>query len=436
MVASTDIKFYVHTNNNAPQLQNAYGSMINVLDACLVNGINIGQVSSLTASGSEITATFGTAHNLLSGQIVKITGASQDEFNGEYRIDVKSSTSITYKLDNAPTLTVATGVISCSLAPLGWEKPFSSNHVQGGGKAAYRSTNETLTARPYLRVIDEIDPAWSSTYAKYAKVGLVESMTDIDTMGGFQTPFDSISPSKNWVGSGSGSSAYNGWAKWHYAVLNGIRNASGSQTQTQVDSSTPTNGIRQWFVIGNSDFFYVLNTVTPLDDQYLFYGCGVVEKSSKTDEDMWFLASNLSYTTAATTYQLYNFNNLAYQLDYSATPTILLYKTLSRLAEDRCFLTCIKTARARDALIYSGGGNYILNTGDINGQPLIPPVFLGLEGASTRVIGCPPALYWLLRDKPFSDMQLTSNGDRLLLGKRVMSNTSFGQVMFDLGGEV
>lgn len=436
MVASTDIKFYVHTNNNAPQLDNIQGGMIGLLDAVLVNGLNVGVASTLTAFKGEATATFDTAHNILAGQIVKITGATPEHFNGEFRVGVVNSKTLNFKLINGSISGAASGTVNCSLAALGWTKDFSSNHATIGGKRAYRSSNEALTTRPYLRVVDEPDTAWSETYAKFAKVGLVENMTDIDTMVGFQTPFDSISPSKNWVGSGSGSSAYNGWAKWHYAVLNSIRNASGSQTQTQVDSSTPTNGIRQWFVIGNSDFFYVLNTVTPLDDQYLFYGCGVVEKSSKTDEDMWFLASNLSYTTAATTYQLYNFNNLAYQLDYSATPTILLYKTLSRLAEDRCFLTCIKTARARDALIYSGGGNYILNTGDINGQPLIPPVFLGLEGASTRVIGCPPALYWLLRDKPFSDMQLTSNGDRLLLGKRVMSNTSFGQVMFDLGGEV
>ena len=38
MVASTDIKFYVHTNTNAPQLINNFGCMIDVLDACLVNG--------------------------------------------------------------------------------------------------------------------------------------------------------------------------------------------------------------------------------------------------------------------------------------------------------------------------------------------------------------------------------------------------------------
>ena len=99
MVASTDIKFYVHSNNNAPQLQNAYGSMINVLDACLIDGIQIGVVSSLTASGSTVTATFGAAHNLMQYQVIKITGANQPEFNGEHRIlTIPDSSSLTFEL--------------------------------------------------------------------------------------------------------------------------------------------------------------------------------------------------------------------------------------------------------------------------------------------------------------------------------------------------
>lgn len=49
-----------------------YGSMINVLDACLVNGINIGSISSLTAAGVKVTATFGATHNLKQYQVIKL----------------------------------------------------------------------------------------------------------------------------------------------------------------------------------------------------------------------------------------------------------------------------------------------------------------------------------------------------------------------------
>ena len=133
MVASTDIKFYVHTNNNAPQLTNNFGCMLSVLDAALINGIQIGTVSSLTASGKIVTAVFGTAHNLMQYQVIKIAGANQAEYNVEARIlTVPNATTITLELATIPSVATATGVISCSLPPLGWEKPFGSVNGAGG----------------------------------------------------------------------------------------------------------------------------------------------------------------------------------------------------------------------------------------------------------------------------------------------------------------
>ena len=105
---STDIKFYFSTNNNAPQLQNTYGSMIGVLDACLVNGISLGLVSTLTAMGTTVTAVFSNAHNLMQYQVLKITGANQAEYNGEHRIlTVPNATSVTFQLATAPSATTA-----------------------------------------------------------------------------------------------------------------------------------------------------------------------------------------------------------------------------------------------------------------------------------------------------------------------------------------
>lgn len=251
MVASTDIKFYVHTNNNAPQLQNAYGSMVNVLDACLVNGINIGAISSLTASETTATALFSSAHNLIQYQVIKITGANQTEFNGEHRIlTVPNSNTVTFELASEPSVPIATGAIIASLPPLGWEKPFSSTNANGGGKAAYRSANSLLSSRPFLRVVDELDPVWASTYAKYAKVGIVEDMTDIDAMMGMQSPFDLTNPSRNWIGAGSGGDTLNGWAIWAYAL------ASNENTSNNL-FSTPPSGVREWFILGSSDYVYV-----------------------------------------------------------------------------------------------------------------------------------------------------------------------------------
>ena len=225
--------------------------MIDVLDACLVNGFGSQTVSTLTAVGTTVTATFGSAHNFMQYQVIKIVGATQTEYNGEFRIlTVPNANSITFQLAAAPSVTTATGTINCSLPSLGWLKPFS-----GTGKAAYRSSNTLLASRPYLRVIDALDPAYTATYAKYAKVGIVEDMTDIDTMLGVQAPYDSANPNKNWVGTGSGASGVNGWARWYYA-------ASGAVSGGLINSQTPAAGNRQWILIGNSDYFYILPTST------------------------------------------------------------------------------------------------------------------------------------------------------------------------------
>ena len=302
MVASTDIKFYVHTNNNAPQLQNAYGSMINVLDACLVNGINIGTISSLTASGSTVTALFSSAHNLMQYQVIKITGANQREFNGEHRIlTVQNAQSVTFELAVAPSTTTATGTITASLPSLGWEKPFSSSNPTGGGKAAYRSKNTLLLSRPFLRVVDELDLVWNAAYAKYAKVGLVEDMTSIDTLIGVQAPFDTSSPSKNWSGTGAGTGAYNGWAKWYYAYADGT-GGNGFSESNNADHSVPAAGNREYYIIGNSDTFIVaVKPSIAAATRFVVYAAGTFESVFDVDVNATFLASTLQYTNANST---------------------------------------------------------------------------------------------------------------------------------------
>ncbi|MCA4788992.1 hypothetical protein [Acinetobacter towneri] len=299
MVASTDIKFYVHTNNNAPQLQNAYGSMINVLDACLINGIQIGVVNSLTAVGNTVTATFGAAHNLMQYQVIKITGANQPEFNGEHRIlSIPDTSSFTFELAAAPSVSTVTGTISASLPPLGWEKPFSNSNPSGGGRAAYRSLNLLLPSRPFLRVVDELDPAYTATYAKYAKVGIVEDMTDIDTMLGVQAPFDNAAPNKNWVGTGSGASAINGWAKWYYAGISNPNNNTNDNLNNGYfsDSSSPENGNRKYLIIGNSEIFYLFSQIGINSAGFTVYGFGAFDDNFNLSRH--FLASHLFYRAA------------------------------------------------------------------------------------------------------------------------------------------
>ena len=417
MVASTDIKFYVHSNNNAPQLQNAYGSMIGVLDACLVNGVSLGLVSTLTAVGTTVTAVFSNAHNLMQYQVLKITGANQAEYNGEHRIlTVPNATSVTFQLASAPSVTTATGSITASLPPLGWEKPFSSTNVNGGGKAAYRSKNTLLPSRPFLRVVDELDPAYNASYAKYAKVGIVEDMTDIDTLIGIQAPYDSANPNKNWVGTGSGASVFNGWAKWHYA-------RSAVPTTSVSDTGAPTTGNRAWVIVGNKDWFYIFNSTVASNTDLLSYGFGSFESALNTDSANTFLSCTYTYVNASATLHPGDTtaltrgtqNSLLLQRKYDMTgvPSTARISTIA-------FANFAETTTGTAATVTSYAGN-------------IPfaPTFIFETGSIYR--GMIPNLYWLFRVKPFTHLTPFTKSSQIYLPINVTSNTLSGQIVMGLG---
>lgn len=414
MVASTDIKFYVHTNNNAPQLQNAYGSMINVLDACLVNGINIGTVSSLTASGTTVTALFSASHNLMQYQVIKITGAAQVEFNGEHRIlTVPNAQSVTFELAAAPSTTTATGTITASLPPLGWEKPFSSSNPSDGGKAAYRSKNLLLPSRPFLRVVDELDPAYTATYAKYAKVGIVEDMLDIDTILGVQAPFDATSPDKNWVGIGSGASAAVGWSKWYYA----------SSAINAGDSTPAGTGVRQWILVGSGDFFYILPSHVLSRNHALLYGFGAFERTLETDVSNTFLIS--TYRNAAA-------NSTSYRASYtggaSNGPNANILLQRNYLQESKPATANCESLSARgQATIASGATNYLTA---VTGEVLFSPVFIN----ENMLRGKLPLINWLYEIEPVAHKMLFIKNNEIFMGYLVeVESSNRGEIIIKVG---
>jgi len=417
MPANTDIKFYAYTNNNAPQLTNNYGCMIDVLDACLVNGFGAQSVSTLKATANVITVNFGVAHNFLKQQTIKITGANQSEFNGEHRIlSVPNATSLTYEIANTASVAQATGTIVCSLPSLGWEKPFNSVATNGtGGKAAYRSTNLLLARRPFLRVVDELDPAYSATYAKYAKVGLVEDMTDINTMLGVQAPYDSANPDKNWVGTGSGGNAINGWAKWYYARANGY------QVDPRSDTDAPVNGNRVWYVVGNSDFFYLISSPN-LDFIFNFiYGFGTFKSFHNTDIHHQFLSATLIYE------QVYQASvKPAYTPLAINNQTLLLHRPLNQdLTHNVARCISISGLTPFD----SGSINYLNSYAEINRLCYAHVVVLESKNLPR---GEMPNLYWNMQQS--FDLGYFEDDNKLLMRVPVAcSQGKNGTVFFDLG---
>lgn len=234
------IKLLSHDMPGAPQLTNAWGAMTALLDACLVDGFHLKTVNSITSTGGIATATISGGHLYRAGQAVKVSGATQTEYNGDVNVLEVTGTTFTYAVSGSPA-SPATGTISAKTAPLGWEIAFT-----GTNKRAYRSLNASSN-KPYLRVDDGLDPAWTTNYAKFAKVTMAEGMSDIDTFVGARAPYDPLDPTKNEVGTGSGATAYNGWYKWYYAK------AAGNSP----DTSAPATANRSWCLVGDDRGFYI-----------------------------------------------------------------------------------------------------------------------------------------------------------------------------------
>ena len=416
MVASTDIKYYLFTNTGAPQLSNNFGCMIDLLDACLVNGFGSQTVSTLTASGTTVTATFGSAHNFMPYQVIKIAGATQTEYNGEFRIlTVPNVDSITFQLAAAPSVTTATGTISCSLPPLGWLKPFS-----GTGKAAYRSSNALLASRPFLRVVDALDAAYTSTYAKYAKVGIVEDMTDIDAMLGVQAPYDSANPDKNWVGTGSGTTGINGWARWYYA-------ANGAVYTGLTNSQTPAAGNRQWLLVGNSDYFYILPTSTvpsaTVNTQHASaYGFGAFKSLLNADNSCTFLQSHLTLSSNGASVNA----NFGLVSSLVSSPLLLLrdYAQSANYKTANCLSLSSDNA--------GSGVNNVIGASTLTNTAPFAPVFIK-EDTTNVLRGQIRNLFWLFQQKPYSNFQLIEKDGALYIAAFIASTSNLGQIVLKIG---
>ena len=237
------VKYYANTMQGAPQLTNDWGCMTSLLDAVLVTGFNLKTIANLTSAIGVATASIPAGHLYWVGQVLTISGADQNEYNGEVRVVAVTTSTFTYAITGTPVSPATGASITSKVAPLGWEIAFTATN-----KRAYRSKN-VLSNRPYLRVDDSLCPAYNTTYAKKAKVTMAQGMSDIDTFVGARAPFDSANPNQNEGASGSGNTVVDGWYKWYYARAGGNGH----------DEYGPAVYNRPWAVVGDDRGFYIFN---------------------------------------------------------------------------------------------------------------------------------------------------------------------------------
>lgn len=163
------LTIYRSSDPNGPVLDGQVGSLVALLDACLVNGYTA-SVTSITRSGGTATVITPVPHNLIEGQLVTIAGAAETDYNGTFGVSILSGVSFTYVVPGAPA-TPATGSITYLRIAAGWTKPFT-----GTNKAAFKQGSGSNEF--YVRVQDDAPGAGG---AREARVVGYETMVNVDT---------------------------------------------------------------------------------------------------------------------------------------------------------------------------------------------------------------------------------------------------------------
>lgn len=245
-----------------PQLTNNWGAMITLLDAVLVNGFNHVSILSLSKSNpTSITATInlGSGHGFIDRQVVRIAG-STNGWDGDYKVLSADGASITVEC-TAEHPSAISGTASCFTAPLDFEIVHQTSVESTTTKRAYRSTDpESLGL--ILLVHDFCSPGAAETGSKFAKVGIVSSMSDIDTITGTQMPFNSATPSANWEWDGT----HHGWSKWYYRTP-----SFSSVSNNQQDSSPALSGGSPFSIVGDGVSF-LFDVYTSNQATYCVFG--------------------------------------------------------------------------------------------------------------------------------------------------------------------
>ncbi len=412
---STSVKYMHSGMQNAPQLTNDWGVLVDMLDACLVNGFNTQTVTSLSRTGTTATATFGSGHGYVQHQVIQIAGVVETGWNGQYRVLSVTTNTLTFAVVDTIAAT-ATGSMTAKTAPLGFEKPFS-----GTQKAVYRSPNP-LSSRLFLRVDNSLDPVWTSTYAKYGKVTVSDGMSDMDTFTGSQMPYDPANPTKNHVGTGSGSSAINGWAKWYYAHV-----SSGA------DSSSADTGSRSWVLIGDDRGFYFLPAWTSAAPRLRASYCFNDIKSYKGgDAYKTAFFSTLNYAVASTSYRPDSYSGM-FQSSVSGG---LLLKPHSQIGSPVSI--GLRTLSLNNSLQISGYVSNIDVPNPADNAYIFHPAYVRESTAGGVLRGEMQGVYWVLQSQPVADMTVLTDvidSSRVyLMVANAYSTAQEGRILFDITG--
>lgn len=413
------VKYFHSGMTGAPQISNNWGDLVTMLDACLVDGFALRAIDTLTFADGLATATLSTGHPYQTGQVLAIAGADQADYNGQCRVLTTTATTFTYAVTGTPATPATSATnLSAKVAPLGWVKPFAGTH-----KAAYRSQNpqspQNLLLVDNAQKTPDYDPSW----AKWANVGIVEDLSDIDTIVGAQAPYDPNRPTQNWV---QVEPNQWGWHKWYHARQTGYENYGDGGP-----------GNRNWVLVGDDRLFYLFCTNAPGFGWYgrnsYCFGDLISFKPADNFGTVLCADDNLSSQSGYWSYPgQYNGYGLTMSLDFSGK--VLLRNNTQLGNPVRFGVTSLNTNNTqqvcgRGPMPFPNGADYSL---------WLLPTYVRQEDGHMR--GLMPGMLWMPQDRPYSDQTIVDNvvgqaGKRFLLVRTQHGGEAEGaQIAFDITG--
>lgn len=419
-LADTSVKWFSSGMPSAPIVDNNWGCMTALLDNLLVTGFNVKTIFSMTFApnsgvGGVVTCNIPAGHSYQVGQVVKIAGAVQPEYNGEWHVETTQSDKFTYRVEVAPqTLSASTATsLTARVAPLGFEIVYTRTN-----KRAYRSKNPESLGN--MLVVDDgpkSAPYDNVAYAKWAAVGIAENMSDIDTTVGAQAPHDPNKPNFNWT---SYDPYQMGWYKWYYA-----------RTAPYESSGDGGGGPRNWVLVGDSRMFYLFMTC---QQNFQWYGrdvwCfGDITSFKPGDQYSTVLhASDAPGSFINGNYHSYpgyseGWGGITHTLTYEGS---LFLRNHTQVGNPcRWGVTSLNLANTQmrngeDYLPYPNGPDYSL---------WLMPVYCRQEDRHMR--GMMPGLRWLPQKTSHSDLSIVDNvvgqeGRKFLFVKSTVTNNTEG----------
>lgn len=209
---TTTVKFFSSEMSGAPVVSGTKGSLLNMIDACLVTGFNLQAANTVTVASGIATVGLN-AGNFMLHSIVLVAGATPSGLNGEKRVlTVPGAASFTFDATGIAD-GVATGTITVKTAPLGWLKAFTGTNT---GVYKIDPALHPDSTNCMVRIAD------TGNYC--AQIAGYETMTAVSTGTG-KFPTSAQRPTSLWV------------------------------FRSYVPH--PDAAARSWFVVGDSRFVYI-----------------------------------------------------------------------------------------------------------------------------------------------------------------------------------